>query len=496
MIEDLTFQQASEWLELAVGEAYESNERFYEGDHWQGGDGWLAQIPDEQRTLLLAQIQKAFVFKNMVAELVDRHVHSVVGREPAWDVTGDNLDTTIYNNLLTRWWDSQQVLEEIITGLPSLLYAGRAVWRLYVSPAALNADGDMTTFRTMPAQDVWRYVYLESLPRASAAVYHDKTTATDVGLYLYVNEDDNKVLEISQVNELDRLTHITHISENGDVLASSATNLGGRLPVYEIALSKPFVSPSMIKHQMALNLTETMISNNTYKTGFNELILFNAQLNGRMVEDENGRSIFVPDPIRRSPGAVHNFVGAKTQTGMDETLASPSAFQVEAFDPAGLIAVSQSSQRNLYAEGKQLHAMLSGDAVTSGEARIQAATDFEASLRPTKARVDALLRWCLGAALDLQLNLIGSAPNPAVRVSADARLSATVPSVDLMRFAKESAQNEFWSQETALVYSGIEDPEAEMERLQRERAITPRVVIPGELDDEDETEVVASGDAA
>lgn len=495
MIEEITFDQASEWLELTVGEPYRANELFYEGDHWQGGDGWLAQIPDEQRPTLLAQIEKAFVFKNMIGELVDRHVHSVVGREPSWDVTGEGIDTSAYNELLTRWWDNQQVLEGIVTGLPPLLYAGRAVWRLYVSPAALNTDGEVTTLRTMPTDEVGRYVYLEHLPRESAAVYHDKTTATDVGLYLYTAEDDSKVLEVSQVNA-NGLTEITHLAENGEILASSATNLGGRLPIYEIALSKPFVSPSMVKHQMALNLTETMISNNTYKTGFNELILFNAQLNGRMVEDENGRNVFVPDPIRRSPGAVHNFVGAKTQNGMDEQLSNPSAFQVEAFDPAGLIAVSQSSQRNLYSEGKQLHAMLSGDAVTSGEARIQAATDFETSLRPTKARVDALLRWCLATALDLQLNLVASAPNPAVRVTADARLSATVPSVELMRFARDSASQEFWSQETALVYSGIEDPGAEVERLQRERVITPRVVIPGKLDDEDDVDVVSSGDAA
>lgn len=491
---EITFKLAEEWLEEAIGESYEQNQKFYDGDHWQDGEGWLGQIPDgNERQALLNQIQRTFVHKNMVAELIDRHVGAVVGREPAWSIVPVELDEeagddaenetiALYEALLTQWWDGQRVGEEITTGLPSLLYAGRAVWRFYISPAAIEGDERVGALSRVEDEDVWRYIYLEALSRTRAAVYRDKELAQDIGIYRYTNADDKDEIEISYVDELG-MTHLQVLSEQ-TVLGETVLDLGKRLPIFEINRAKPFISPSMIKNQMALNLGETMRTANTFKTGFNELILFNAHLNGSKQEVE-GRTVFIPDPIIRGPGRLHNFVGVR---GADGSMTTPSAFEAGAFDPARLIAGSDASKRNMYEEAKQLHAMISGDAVVSGEARVQATGDFEASLRPTKAKVDALLRWVLATSLDFHLLMTGRARDEGVRVDASARLSASIPNSETVRIARENATNEFWSMETALVASGIEDPDAEMQRLEREREqqVQRTPVTPGALDEGDD----------
>jgi hypothetical protein len=485
---DITFKQANEWLDEAIGDDYKQNKKFYDGDHWQGGDGWLGPIPEDKREELLEQIEHIFVHKNMIAELVNRHLDAVVGREPAWSVvpvdiddeSSENDQIDAYEGLLTHWWDEQRVLEEVSSGLPSLLYARRAVWRFYISPAAIQGDDVVGSLVRVDPLEAWRYVYLESLSYTQAAVYRSKEHAQDIGLYRYLNKNDKPEVELSYVRD-DGLTNISVFGEGG-LVAESNLELGKRLTIFEVNRSKPFVSPAIVRNQMALNLSETMRPYNIFKTGFNELILFNAKLNGIEKEVE-GRKVFIPDPILRGAGRLHNFVGVRTPEG---TPASPSAFEVEPFDPSRLIASSDATKRNLYEEAKQLHAMISGDGGISEDSRIQATADFEASLRPTKAKVDALLRWVLATSLDFHLLLTGQARDDTVRVDASTRLSASVPSIQTVQTARDNANSEFWSMETALVASGIEDPGAEMERLAREREVAPREVVPGALEGENE----------
>lgn len=70
-----------------IDDDYEMNIDFYEGDHWQEGEGWTGPRPDQGDATLsdvMLQIERAFVSKNCIKEVVNRHSNGCVGREPHW----------------------------------------------------------------------------------------------------------------------------------------------------------------------------------------------------------------------------------------------------------------------------------------------------------------------------------------------------------------------------------------------------------------------------
>jgi hypothetical protein len=62
----------------------ENRRLFYNGDHWQGGSGFIGQKP-ENDARKLSEIEAGFQWENVIAEIVDRHVSGILGREPMWD---------------------------------------------------------------------------------------------------------------------------------------------------------------------------------------------------------------------------------------------------------------------------------------------------------------------------------------------------------------------------------------------------------------------------
>lgn len=74
---------------------YAINRAFFEGDHWQDGDGWSGPMPKSTEVdfgTVKAEIEKAFISKNAIAECVRRHVSGVLGRDPTWKLaTKDSL---------------------------------------------------------------------------------------------------------------------------------------------------------------------------------------------------------------------------------------------------------------------------------------------------------------------------------------------------------------------------------------------------------------------
>jgi hypothetical protein len=61
-----------------------------EGDHWQGGEGWVGPAPkqgDEGYAEVMKLIERAFVSRNAVLEVLERHELAVVGTEPSWGFT-------------------------------------------------------------------------------------------------------------------------------------------------------------------------------------------------------------------------------------------------------------------------------------------------------------------------------------------------------------------------------------------------------------------------
>jgi len=178
--------------------------KFYDGDHWQDGLGWIGPWPNPaegastQEAAGIAQLQqeirRGFTPRNAVKEVISRHVGGVVGIEPRWTFTSDGVqvlsmprlsltpraprrpaptapapatqtapptptpdeiarreataaaDTARQsrvdrvNALVTAWWDNRGMAQVMLKIARVLLYAETATVRLYIPPRALEDE--------------------------------------------------------------------------------------------------------------------------------------------------------------------------------------------------------------------------------------------------------------------------------------------------------------------------------------------------------------------
>lgn len=142
---------------------------FLNGDHWQGGDGWVGPKPKvsgQSDELALGLIRERFVSRNMVEDVTTRHVDGVLGREPKWSFTPKralkNDEKPTPDELasieevgaaLTAWWDKRKAHKLFQDATAEALLSGRAVLRLWV-PAGrlkdLNAQSSAPTAPNAP----------------------------------------------------------------------------------------------------------------------------------------------------------------------------------------------------------------------------------------------------------------------------------------------------------------------------------------------------------
>jgi hypothetical protein len=135
---------------------YAINKAYYDGDHWQDGKGWAGPIPEQtskdyQKVYDL--IKRTFVSRNCVAEVTNRHVAGVTGREPTWNLvprralkpteTPTEEEQKLIDEAdaaLTEWWDERGLYEAFQDAITSALLAGRGGLRMYIPPG-LVANG-------------------------------------------------------------------------------------------------------------------------------------------------------------------------------------------------------------------------------------------------------------------------------------------------------------------------------------------------------------------
>lgn len=130
---------------------YQSNTAFYQGDHWQKGNGWIGERPSIALEGLigaamgLEKIRQGFVPINVIAEVNDRHVGGVLGREVNFDFVSADLlrlrrkkvpDLPDKDPLsqqtdedLTGWWNEDRPKDKLKESLVIALNEERALLR-------------------------------------------------------------------------------------------------------------------------------------------------------------------------------------------------------------------------------------------------------------------------------------------------------------------------------------------------------------------------------
>ena len=486
-------------------------DKFYHGNHFQDFDGWIGAKPERSSPVYsetLGVIERAFVSENVIAEVVDRHRSGILGREPLWGflpsevpaptaekrrkvfsklfnlvrttverVTGGSQDRLAQeaDDALTIWWNTRKPRNVLKDGLTTALIEERAVLRFFF-PIGLrdqkDANGQLPTLKDLAA--AVNIPRLDILTSDKAGIFIDERTQEEFGVYLYTTSDDKKVAEITFVQNG---VTVLNVLTDGKEPQTFTFDLGGRLLMYE--LRRPvLITPQVMSNQRALNLALTMMMRNVNLAGSAERIIFNAE---RPRELKKIRDTGAPGGFREEwvesdkwpvgTGATMALNGVFVRNDKGEIIgrANPN---VSYRDPVPIDTFT-GTRDQFYAcilgQCQQRHALISGDAVASGKSRSEARGEYRTSLADSKDPVDDAGRWLLETELRLAAQLCGRTREfLALRADFNAIIEdGPVDSLDRQE-NRSDVQAGLMSKETAMSRNGIEDTDAELERIAQE----------------------------
>lgn len=462
----------------------DSVKRFYDGDHWQSQLAYVGpQALESDGTVSSAGmdvIKGKFVFENMIAEIVGRHVSGVLGEQPHWQVTpkkptGENGTASEIErkkskdaeDALTTWMDScmsdytsdEDKLDPITQFCVNLLLFDRAVMRVFV-PESISGNVSAPTM-----EEALSKLYFHAPEITQAGVVTDKNTQEKLGAYYW---SDTETDYFESTYRVGGVTFLRTVINNVESITQH--NMRGRLFIYE-ARRPRFVKESIISLQKTLNMVLTMLGRNVNVGGSPETFFLNAMLPGK-TKIVDGKQQYVADPVQVGAGTVISVSGIPVRdpvTG-SETFTTPN---VTFRDPVPVDTFTNSENALRYsilAEAQQLHAIITGDAAVSGESRIQALADFENSLKQTAKAMNSMLQWLFETALSLASTVMGTEGEyDDYRVVVQCNTNAGPLSAEMLRTIADVKDKNFISHETGLALARVQDVEAEIQRVNMEK---------------------------
>lgn len=407
----------------------ETNRLFYDGDHWQDGEGWDGPAPrdddgdagagDADRTWAL--LEEGFKSRNVIAEVTDRHGDALLGSEPSWgfvprrpleedEEPSDREQTQIdeAEALITEWWDRRGMHEIFTDAITTLLLERRACLRLYV-PSGLaeevaSANGEI---RMPSIAEALELIYPDHPLPNVATVATDEGTKRQLGILLAQDEEGKDFAEIVFLDENREQTVIQTVQGDGRV--DFPLDLGGRLTMMEVE-RPPFITSQVRQSQRSVNLAKTVGDRNVITAGFLERVLLNAQMPGQWVLDEKGaRKEFIPYRLKVGPGTTTFYTGVEEPPDANQVtrLATPTVNWRPPVPITPSIEAKDASYRDILSETDQLHTLIAGDATSSGISRVHARADFVTSVRKTAIRANRLGRWLVETVLAFAEALAG-----------------------------------------------------------------------------------------
>jgi hypothetical protein len=509
----LTYPQAQQLI--PVDELYNEASDFYWGDQWREGKSWTGPALDEDEedaTDVMAEIEKSYVTSSALEEVTDRRKDAILGRPATWSIAlrrdlapeeeapTDQEQRLIdeANAALVEWYDDKDVLSVLDNAQLDLELGKRGLARLIVPEGELvMADDGSTAFpngRTF--RECMRALWPVHAPADQAVVLRDSMTMREVGMFVYevqdvqtgrpvqlaeisyVDDDGNTVIKVVGETQPKRGTKKQPV-EFGSV---ALLPLGGRLPIFEMRSPKPLITQPLLDNQKGLNMSLTMMDMNVVLAGFLERVITSGQRPGDWIDEETKEVVpantpgskFVPLPYKTGPRTTQWIQPALLGVDREKKpiFQSPS---VEWRDPVTVdtfVKTQDVHYTNILQAAHQLHVIISGDAVASGESRKQARDDYEKMLKKDKVRLDKLGQWLLETALWWAAILEGKPGRfSGLRVVYDTKVDAgPIAAVDRAAM-REEVDASLRSRENYMVEARVtDDPEAETATIVEESA--------------------------
>lgn len=482
---------------------------FYESDHWQGGSGFIGQLPPVAlpgSAAMKESIRKSFVSENVIKEVVKTHVGGILGREPSWSfllTEGEPRDdfSKETGETLTRWWNDRKALKDFQKAMRILACEGKVIRRLVFPRGRLESGSGTRNVSSL--LDALDFVYFETVFADRGMVYTDPDTMQDIGIFLYeelgANGDvKNQAAELSYLNELGE-TVCKIVRDIGAPTEFPPYPLGGRLLVYEMNRDA-LITEQIQSNQRAVNLAHTQMIRNVNLAGNRQQTVTNAQPprpsnEKASITDSTTKESTTPaaPEDRRFPGTFKTGAGAvnflmgfpiRNEEGIIVGYTDPG---INISDPVSVETFERTiglQKASIYAQAHQRHVLIVDKADTSGRAREVARREYERSLKESKTELDACGRWQLETALRLAAYIIGESERYLpLRADFNTLIDAGAPDPEQQAMALQMRQpggmknRPLISDETARNLSGIEDSAAEESRIDKESTL-PEAELP------------------
>lgn len=464
---------------------------FVEGDHWQGGAGWVGPAPkqgDEGWSDVMCLIEKAFVSRNATLEVLERHMLGVVGTEPVWNFTvrrpleEDEELTTEEQALideveaiLTEWWNKRKCHKLFQDYVLDLGWGTRSALRLYVPSGKLTTVTEENGETYLMAQaaeieDALEMIFPDHPPPEDSTVYVNPLTQQWLGITRYKQLVNWQPIGIF-------IYELTYVDDNGDTVITRTDQgasvgfpfpLGKRLTLWESS-RLPLVSEQLISAQKALNLALSMLPRNVVTGGFLERVLLNAQMPGTWTLDKEGnRTAFVPAKYVTGPGTT-NFVSGQQYTDEEgKTHLSDPKIQWRApSEVKPVIEAAAAAYEAILGEAKQVHILIAGEAAPSGYSREQARADHAANLGKSQSEVQPAGQWFLETALALAEVISGKIGyyTDTLKATFQCRINTGPISVEERTQNVAEVEAGTLSEESAMERNGVLDVDVEKQRI-------------------------------
>lgn len=500
---DFDLQKAKRVISLALPELFIATEKFYDGDHWQDGDGWIGPTPfaDQDKVIedVMADLETRFVSKNVIREMIKRHVRGVAGRDPVWSfdvrrpMPAGTKRTAAEDKLIAEvadaidvWYKKRRIHQSVKENASMSCRGGKGLYRIY-TPAGLTVKKDDISGvpRAKTLAEALEYIYVSTPSLNDAAIYTDEETQLELGVLVY-NPMDTSTLQPSaqEVIEFTYLDGRRPLADSKTILRRREGSepdqqveypLGGRLTMIEIDRTEPLIDKQIHESQKALNLAISMLPRTMVTAGFLERIFLDAMMPGEWDYDEEGNrkpGTFKPSKHWTGAGTTAYMRGIDFDPKEGETqIKDPKVVFREPVDPSGAIKAAQFHYLQMLEMGNQAHIVLTGEAIVSGKSREQARADYDSSLQDTKGPLEEGSAQLLDTVLAMAETFMNAPGRYTIPLRATFRCHIyTGPiSWEERKQNDESVKAGTMSVQSAIQQSGNPDADAEVAQIASER---------------------------
>jgi hypothetical protein len=485
-----------------------ANTRFYEGDHWQNGTGYIGAKPLTTHGFnqTMAQLKEGFVSENVIKEIDDRHVAGVFGREPLWGFVPQKLPSQssitrrrkfskIFNVLssaigaakeflgqsadpraqeaddaLTVWWDRAEPRQKLKEALRVCLNEERALLRLFVPRGLRDENGEIPRQKSLT--EALSLIHIDVVCSDKGGVFIDSNTQKPFGLYVY-KADQSTCVELSYVNDSGQ-TVLQVLSDNPALAVEPiAYAMQGRLWMHEV-VRPALITEQIRSEQRALNLTKTKLTRNVNMAGDLERAIMNAERPKKKVRvaDSSQASGYREETVDSeylTGAGVTNLVTGLLIKDADGKIIGRANPNISYRNPVPIdtfVGTRAECRESMLGQAQQLHIMISGDSTVSGRSREQARGEYRGSLKDSKEPFDGAGRWIIEAPLWLAAQFCDRTSEFAhLRGVFDCVIEDGPISPEERAANREDVKAKLLSPESAMSRNGVEDTDAELARI-------------------------------